>query len=107
MGGARVMTRHTIGSRHAPEASREPDWRTRGACRAYNDPEAWFPVGNTGTALLEIEEAKRVCRTCPVMEQCGDYALDQRIADGVWGGMSEAERRSILRRRSRKARAAA
>ena len=41
------------------------DWRSKAAC-LDKDPELFFPVGNTGPALLQIEEAKAICRTCPV-----------------------------------------
>ena len=43
------------------------DWRHRAACRDV-DPELFFPIGNTGPALMQIEEAKQVCRRCPVIE---------------------------------------
>ena len=43
------------------------DWRHRAACRD-EDPELFFPIGNTGPALLQIEEAKAVCRRCPVID---------------------------------------
>ncbi len=77
------------------------DWRHRAACRA-EDPELFFPVGNTGPSLLQIEEAKTVCRRCPVMEQCLDWALTTNQDAGVWGGLSEDERRSLKRRVARR-----
>jgi WhiB family redox-sensing transcriptional regulator len=76
------------------------DWRHRAVCRE-EDPELFFPIGNTGTALLQIEEAKAVCRRCPVMERCLEWALLTREGAGVWGGMSEDERVSLLRRTTR------
>lgn len=51
------------------------DWRHNAVCRE-EDPELFFPIGNTGPALLQIEEAKAVCRRCPVMEQCLQWALE-------------------------------
>ena len=45
------------------------DWRHNAVCRE-EDPELFFPIGTTGPALLQIEEAKAVCRRCPVMDQC-------------------------------------
>ena len=45
------------------------DWRHRSAC-LDEDPELFFPIGNTGPAILQIEEAKQVCRRCEVREQC-------------------------------------
>ena len=68
------------------------DWRHRAVCRE-EDPELFFPIGNTGPALLQIEEAKAVCRRCPVMEQCLQWALESGQDSGVWGGLSEDERR--------------
>ena len=51
------------------------DWRHRAACRD-EDPELFFPIGNTGPALQQIEEAKAVCRTCPVIDTCLKWALE-------------------------------
>lgn len=81
------------------------DWRHSAVCRE-EDPELFFPVGNNGPALLQIEEAKEVCRRCPVMEQCLRWALETGQQDGVWGGMSEDERRSMKRRANRARKAA-
>jgi WhiB family transcriptional regulator, redox-sensing transcriptional regulator len=82
------------------------DWRHRAACRDV-DPELFFPIGNTGPALLQIEEAKQVCRRCAVADACLRWALESGQDSGVWGGMSEDERRALKRRRSRAARARA
>ncbi|GGO85602.1 hypothetical protein GCM10012280_19760 [Wenjunlia tyrosinilytica] len=76
------------------------DWRHRAVCRE-EDPELFFPIGNTGPALLQIEEAKAVCRRCPVMEQCLQWALESGQDAGVWGGLSEDERRAMKRRAAR------
>jgi WhiB family redox-sensing transcriptional regulator len=81
------------------------DWRHRAACRDV-DPELFFPIGNTGPALLQIEEAKQVCRRCDVTEACLTWALESGQDSGVWGGMGEDERRA-LRRRAARARARA
>ena len=51
------------------------DWRHESACRD-EDPELFFPIGNTGPAILQIEEAKQVCRRCEVREQCLAWALE-------------------------------
>ena len=45
------------------------DWRHRAAC-LDEDPELFFPIGNTGPALQQIEDAKAVCRRCPVVDTC-------------------------------------
>ncbi|MEU7649892.1 WhiB family transcriptional regulator [Streptomyces huasconensis] len=72
------------------------DWRTRSVCKD-EDPELFFPIGNTGPALLQIQEAKSACYRCPVMEQCLRWALETGEEAGVWGGLSEDERRSLRR----------
>lgn len=74
------------------------DWRHEAACRD-EDPELFFPIGNVGPALLQIEEAKRICATCHVREHCLQWALETCQESGVWGGLSEDERR-LLRRRA-------
>lgn len=83
------------------------DWRDRAACLA-EDPDLFFPVGTGGPALLQVEQAKAVCRRCPVRQACLRQALAEGQDSGVWGGLSEEERRSLKRRnaRARRARAA-
>ena len=76
------------------------DWRNRSAC-LDEDPELFFPIGNTGPAILQIEEAKQVCRRCEVREQCLAWALEAGQDHGVWGGLSEDERRALKRRNAR------
>lgn len=68
-------------------------------CRSV-DPEIFFPVGNIGPAQVQIDLAKTLCQPCPIIQQCRDYALTHAIEFGVWGGLSETERRAIRRRRS-------
>ncbi|MFG2400721.1 WhiB family transcriptional regulator [Streptomyces lydicus] len=79
----------------------EQDWRHQAACRDEEDADLFFPTGNTGPALLQIEEAKAVCRRCPVLQTCGQWALDTGQDTGVWGAMSEDDRRSVKRRAAR------
>jgi WhiB family redox-sensing transcriptional regulator len=76
------------------------DWRHEAACRD-EDPELFFPIGNTGPAILQIEEAKAVCRRCKVIEPCLKWALETGQDSGVWGGTIEDERRAIKRRAQR------
>ncbi|MET7643169.1 WhiB family transcriptional regulator [Streptomyces sp. NPDC005426] len=76
------------------------NWRTRAACRE-EDPDLFFPIGSTGPSLVQTEDAKAVCRGCPVREECLRWALDNGQDAGVWGGLSELERRA-LKRRSRR-----
>lgn len=74
-------------------------WMTDAAC-LWEDPELFFPVGVTGPAITQEQEAKLVCRSCPVVEPCLLFALAGRFS-GVWGGLSEAERDALRRRRQR------
>lgn len=76
------------------------NWQSKGACRG-EDPELFFPIGNTGPAMLQTEEAKQVCRRCDVREKCLDWALEHGQDYGVWGGLSEDERRALKRRNAR------
>ena len=69
------------------------DWRHKAVCRD-EDPELFFPVGNSGPALAQIADAKLVCNRCPVTTECLTWALDSGQDAGVWGGMSEDERRA-------------
>lgn len=73
------------------------DWRHDAICRS-EDPELFFPVGTGGPALLQVEQAKAVCGRCPVTEECLAWAFSSRQDAGVWGGMSEDERRAMIRR---------
>ncbi|MFC8426288.1 WhiB family transcriptional regulator [Streptomyces sp. NPDC057236] len=73
------------------------NWRERAACRT-EDPDLFFPIGTSGPALMQTEQAKAVCRHCPVREQCLQWALDTGQSIGVWGGTSETERRALKRR---------
>jgi WhiB family transcriptional regulator, redox-sensing transcriptional regulator len=76
------------------------DWRHRALCRD-EDPELFFPIGTTGPALVQMEQAKAVCRRCPVVQSCLDWALRSGQDSGVWGGLSEDERRALKRRQAR------
>ncbi|MFJ6889587.1 WhiB family transcriptional regulator [Streptomyces californicus] len=77
------------------------NWRVDAACRD-EDPDLFFPTGTTGPAIVQVEEAKAVCRRrCPVMETCLDWALDNGV-QGVWGGTDEDDRRRIHRRAARR-----
>lgn len=71
-------------------------WRTNAVCRD-TDPELFFPVGTTGQALLQIEKAKGVCDQCNVKIECLDFAMETNQDTGIWGGLSEDERRQIRR----------
>lgn len=72
------------------------DWREKASCRSV-DPDLFFPVGTTGLALDQIEQAKAVCRACPSVEPCLEFALSTNQESGVWGVTSEEERRKLRR----------
>ena len=76
------------------------DWRDKSACLTV-DPELFFPVGNSGPAIAQIADAKLVCNRCPVTADCLSWALESGQDAGVWGGMSEDERRALKRRAAR------
>jgi WhiB family redox-sensing transcriptional regulator len=72
------------------------DWREKASCRSV-DPDLFFPVGTTGLALDQIEQAKAVCRACPSVDPCLEFALSTNQESGVWGATSEEERRKLRR----------
>lgn len=76
------------------------DWRREAACR-NSDVEIFFPATEEGAG-----PAKAVCATCPVRSACLEWALATRQQEGVWGGLSESERRRLRRRRQAAERAA-
>ena len=82
-----------------PGTSPESDWRQEANSRAIRDPDLFFPVGTTGPALEQIAQAKSICRACPVKKKCLEWALQTHQDSGVWGGLSEEERRALARRR--------
>lgn len=67
-------------------------WTTSAACNDA-DPDELFVTG------AAQNRAKSVCMSCPVRTECLSDALDNRVEFGVWGGMTERERRALLRRR--------
>lgn len=79
-------------SHDAPNTTgRTTDWRTKAVCRGA-DNDAWFPHP---TNIPAVRTAKQACFTCPAIFDCARHALTRRIADGVWGGLSESQRNSI------------
>jgi WhiB family redox-sensing transcriptional regulator len=88
-----------------PDTLSIENWRDAAACRSV-EPDLFFPIGTTGTALDHIAAAKAVCATCPVTSACLEFALETNQDSGVWGGTSEEERRQMRRARARARRAA-
>ena len=69
----------------------DQNWRARALC-AKTDPDLFFSPG-----ALEHKAAKRICRECPVRRECLVYAMDTPMDFGVWGGLTERERRRYRR----------
>ncbi len=81
------------------------DWQLRGACRGLDSSVFFSPEGERGRSrAARVRGAKSICRDCPVRAVCRDFALSAREPYGIWGGMSEDERRRHWdRRESRRA----
>ncbi|GGS96691.1 hypothetical protein GCM10010270_80800 [Streptomyces violaceus] len=75
-------------------AAPELNWRDSASCREV-DPELFFPIGTSGPALVQTEQAKSVCGGCPSQQACLSWALDTGQHTGVWGGLSEDERYAL------------
>jgi WhiB family transcriptional regulator, redox-sensing transcriptional regulator len=69
-----------------------PEWQDRALC-SQTDPEAFFPEKGGST-----REAKRICSRCEVKAECLEFALGHDERFGIWGGLSERERRRLKRR---------
>lgn len=69
----------------------DADWMAKARCRG-RDPEVFFVRG-----AAQSRRAVRICDRCPVRSECLDYALELRIDFGIWGGMTERQRRRLLR----------
>ena len=75
-----------------PEDETLLSWQDKALC-AQTDPEAFFPEKGGST-----REAKRICVSCEVKQECLEYALMQDERFGIWGGLSERERRRLKRK---------
>ena len=76
------------------ETPEQPGWQDYANCLGV-DPDLFFPERGAST-----REAKEVCRGCVVREDCLEYALENGEKFGIWGGMSERERRRLRRQRA-------
>jgi WhiB family transcriptional regulator, redox-sensing transcriptional regulator len=72
------------------EAEEDLSWQDAALC-AQSDAEAWFPEKGGS-----IRQPKMICRACPVRDECLDYALEHGERFGIWGGLTERERRPLL-----------
>jgi WhiB family redox-sensing transcriptional regulator len=83
-GQLRVGRRQTAGE----------NWRVIAACR-FVDPELFFPISAAGKCLDQVVEAKKVCASCLVQAECLTFAQRTGQAYGIWGGLTEEERRQL------------
>lgn len=75
------------------------DWQYGGACRELDTELFFHPEGERGSSRRRrAANAKAVCASCPMIEQCRSHALTSREPYGIWGGMTEEERREWLAR---------
>jgi WhiB family redox-sensing transcriptional regulator len=72
-------------------------WRQKAACQGL-DPDIFYPVSED-----DADEAKSICAQCGVRQVCLEFALAQRERDGVWGGLTDRERRRVIRQRRKTA----
>jgi WhiB family redox-sensing transcriptional regulator len=86
-------------------ADHRAEWWSLAACQSA-DPDLFFPISRSGPASAQIARAKAVCAQCLVQADCLHYALAAGPLQGIWGGMSEEERK-LVRRRGQKARSRA
>ncbi|HIZ34912.1 MAG TPA: WhiB family transcriptional regulator [Candidatus Ruania gallistercoris] len=77
------------------------EWQYQGACRQTGDEQFFHPEGERGAARRRRDaNAKAICASCPVIQQCREHALQVREPYGVWGGLTEEERAGILARQT-------
>lgn len=70
------------------------DWRSHADCLDHPNPDLWFPAPDESAI-----HAKRICADCPVQIDCAREALhDNRLLDGIWGGIAKKERHQLRRR---------
>jgi WhiB family redox-sensing transcriptional regulator len=73
--------------------ARSGEWRQQAACRG-GDVGVFFPADEAGAGA-----AKAICASCPVRDLCLEWAMSTHQDDGVWGGLTDNERRRLRRRR--------
>ena len=73
------------------------DWAEQARCQD-EDPDLFFPIGESPESIEMTRQAKAICGMCGVRDQCLEWALENDQALGIWGGLSEIERRGRLQR---------
>ena len=74
-----------------------PSWYKDALCKGHPNQDDFFPDRGSSTVV-----AKAICKKCPVIEECLEYAVERKERFGIWGGKSERERRAIRRERRNK-----
>ena len=88
--------------RHTPfalELGDDPDWLEQARCNPQNIPAGVKPSCFTNAEKVAIPAALSVCESCPVREQCLEWALKKPELGGLWGGLTGEEREQVKRRR--------
>ena len=80
-----------------PAIGSRPGWRDSAACRDA-DPDLFFPDAGDRSARAKVKTAKLICRSCPVGVTCLSWALATGQEAGIWGGLTEDERRRLHHR---------
>lgn len=80
-----------------------PNFKNEASCAYAPNPDLWFPEEHSGRVRWshtpEANQAREICRTCPALQECAEYALQFSDLSGIWAGMDRYERRAeqILR----------
>jgi WhiB family redox-sensing transcriptional regulator len=77
-----------------PGSRRLGSWWRLAACQAH-DPELFYPISELGPGRDQVAQAKAICAGCQVRRECLCFALETQQAHGVWGGLTEQERRTL------------
>ena len=97
VGPLRARTMITFSATAALDRVYLPDWRDDAACLKV-DPDLFFPDGDIRSARAQVKRAKLICRSCPVTAACLNWALASGQEAGIWGGLTEDERRRLHHR---------
>ncbi|WP_435227453.1 WhiB family transcriptional regulator [Streptomyces sp. Tue6028] len=84
-----------MSSRHLAPILEHWDWQLQAACRDMDSSVFFSPAGERGKAKRNREAAaRRICRRCPVQSSCRNFAVTTQQPYGVWGGLTESNRRT-------------
>lgn len=85
---------HTQFTPDTPTIADDQEWMLLGLCN-FIDPEIWYPEQQGRSAWGQKKLAKQICRKCPVIDQCLEYALTHNEEWGIWGGTDPTERKKM------------